>query len=206
VQFEPGSRGRVLRNSRGITSVRAVQIAESRALEAVQEWLLERFDAEHCFSADDVRAMHRTWLGELYPWAGEYRNVNVSKGGFMFAAAAQIPRLMAEFERRDLKALTPCCGMDENALIVATARTHAELVLIHPFREGNGHFARLLAWLMALQAGLPPLDFWPLQGRGKAAYVAAIHAALAGNYEPMEAMFRSVIRRTWRSYARRRLA
>ena len=59
---------------------------------------------------------------------------------------------------------------------------HAELILIHPFREGNGRMARLLAMLMALQAGLPPLDFSPMEGRGKRAYIAAIHAALGRNY------------------------
>ncbi len=32
---------------------------------------------------------------------------------------------------------------------------HEELVLIHPFREGNGRVARLLSTLMAFQAGLP---------------------------------------------------
>ena len=39
------------------------------------------------------------------------------------------------------------------------AAVHAEPILIHPFREGNGRCARLLATLMGLQAGLPALDF-----------------------------------------------
>lgn len=200
-EFEPGSRGRVLRNLCGISSARAMQFAESRALEAVEEVLLTRFAAGHPFTADDVRLIHRLWLAEIYVWAGEYRNVNIAKGGFMFAAAQQVPRLMNEFEARFLRPLTPCAGMDEVALVAALARTHAELVIIHPFREGNGRCARLLAWLMALQAGLPPLDFSPLQGRGKRHYIAAIHAAFSGNYEPMETMFSRVVRRTWHAYA-----
>ncbi|TAK86063.1 MAG: hypothetical protein EPO20_09750 [Betaproteobacteria bacterium] len=32
----------------------------------------------------------------------------------------------------------------------ALAETHVELVLIHPFREGNGRIARALSTLMAL--------------------------------------------------------
>lgn len=200
-EFEPGSRGRVLRNLCGITGVGAMQFAESRALEVVEETVLTRFAAEHRFSADDVRLIHRLWLGDIYQWAGEYRNVNIAKGGFMFAAAQQVPRLMDEFDARYLRALTPCVGMDEAALLSALARTHAELVIIHPFREGNGRCARLLAWLMALQAGLPPLDFSPLQGRGKRNYIAAIHAAFSGNYKPMEIMFSRVVRRTLRAYA-----
>lgn len=200
-EFEPGSHGRVLRNLRGITGIRAMQFAESHTLEAVEEVLLTRFAAGHRFMADDVRLIHRLWLGNIYQWAGEYRNVNIAKGGFMFAAAQQVPRLMQEFETRFLQALTPCAGMDEAGLVAALARTHAELVIIHPFREGNGRCARLLAWLMALQAGLPPLDFSPLQGRGKLHYIAAIHAAFSGNYDPMERMFSRVVRRTLRAYA-----
>ena len=119
----------------------------------------------------------------------------------MFAAAQQVPRLMNEFETGYLRTLTPCAGMDDARLVAALARTHAELVIIHPFREGNGRCARLLAWLMALQAGLPPLDFSPLQGRGKRDYIAAIHAAFAGDYAAMEAMFSRVVRRTLRAYA-----
>lgn len=200
-EFEPGSRSRVLRNLCGITGVRAIQFAESHALEAVEEDLLTRFAAGHRFRADDVRLIHRLWLGNICQWAGEYRNVNIAKGGFMFAAAQQVSRLMSEFETRYLQPLTPCAGMDEAALIASLARTHAELVIIHPFREGNGRCARLLAWLMALQAGLPPLDFSPLQGRGKRHYIAAIHAAFSGNYGAMETMFSRVVRRTMCAYA-----
>jgi len=68
--------------------------------------------------------------------------------------------------------------------------------LIHPFREGNGRCARVLSTLMALQAGLPPLDFGCMEGRGKRRYIAAIHAALGRDYAPMEDIFRVLIART----------
>lgn len=199
-EFEPGSRGRVLRNRLGIKRVREMQQAESDALLAVQEWAIAHIDQHHRFTAGDIQRLHRQWLGGIYDWAGEYRNTNISKGGFLFASAAQVPRLMAAFEKAELSRHTPCDGMDETRLIEALAHTHAELVLIHPFREGNGRCARLLAWLMALQAGLPPLDFSPLAGRGRKAYFAAVQAALDGNYPPMQACFSRVIRRTLRLY------
>lgn len=201
-EFEPGSRGRVLRNRLAITGVRAMQQAESEALLTVQEWAISHFDAEHRFTAHDVAELHHQWLGAIYPWAGDWRSVNIAKDGFMFAAAQQVPRLMTEFERNELAVHTPCAGMENGPLIAAMARVHAELVIIHPFREGNGRCARLLAWLMALQAGLPPLDFTPLAGRGKAAYIAAIHAAVRRDYAPLEARFAAVIARTSRSVAR----
>lgn len=202
-EFEKGSRGRVLRNTLGIHHVRQMQSVESAALESAQERLLEGFSGDHRFTAADICRIHRIWLGDIYEWAGAYRNVNVSKGGLMFAAAGLVPSLMSGFERGELRALTPCQGMPLDDLIAALARTHAELVIIHPFREGNGRCARLLAWLMALQAGLPPLDFGPLSGRGRPAYFAAIRAAFGKDYRPLEARFKAVIDRTLRLYEAR---
>jgi cell filamentation protein, protein adenylyltransferase len=82
------------------------------------------------------------------------------------------------------------------------ATVHTELVLIHPFREGNGRCARLLAVLMGLQAGLPALDFGGVRGKVKQRYIAAIHAGLDRNYVPMTEIFRAVISRTLRVQAR----
>ena len=53
---------------------------------------------------------------------------------------------------------------------------------------------------MALQAGLPPLDFTPLAGRGRPAYFAAIRAAFAKDYRPLQGCFNAVIDRTLRPY------
>jgi len=76
---------------------------------------------------------------------------------------------------------------------------HVELILIHPFRDGNGRCARLLTTLMGLQAGLPPLDFGAIRGEKKRRYIFAVHAALAADYAPMIKIFRGVITRTLRS-------
>lgn len=64
------------------------------------------------------------------------------------------------------------------------------------FREGNGRLARLLNTLMAFQAGQPALDYGDIRGKKKREYIAAVHAALSGDYEPMEAVFRSVLSRS----------
>ena len=202
-EFEPGSRGRVLRNLRGIRSVRELARAESRALLDAQERLVEMYSPGHRFTAADIREIHRVWLGTIYPWAGEYRGVNVAKGDFHFAAAREVPRLMDELERRQLAQYTPCHLAGEPEMAWALAVVHAELILIHPFREGNGRCARLLALLMALQAGLPPLDFTGLTGSGGRRYIAAIHAAMAGDYAPMSALFSAVVRRSSGRFARR---
>ncbi len=195
-KFQPGSRGRVLRNLLGVRSVREIARAESRALLEAQERLVEMYSPDHRFTADDVREIHRVWLETIYPWAGEYCGVNLAKGDFHFAAAREVPRLMGEFERRHLAQHTPCRFSAEQEITQALAVVHAELVLIHPFREGNGRCARLLALLMALQAGLPPLDFSGLSAGGSKRYIEAIHAAMAGDYGLMSLLFSAVIRRS----------
>ena len=194
VEFEPGSRGRVLRNLLGITRVRDMNLAESQALEIAQELALDRFDADHRFTAQDICGLHALWLDPIYPWAGEYRSVDIGKGGFQFAHARLIPGLMAELELGPLKQHTPCRSGDDIPL--ALAEVHAELILVHPFREGNGRLARLLALLMALQAGLPPLDFSPMLGRGRRIYIGGIHAAMGRDYRPLAAVFEKIIVRS----------
>lgn len=192
-EFEPGSRGRVLRNLLGIKLVRDMNLAESQALEIVQDLALDRFEADHRFTAQDICELHALWLGAVYPWAGQYRSVDIGKGGFQFAHARFIPRLMGELEKGALRIHTPCRATEKATLAWALAEVHAELILIHPFLEGNGRLARLLAVLMALQGGMPPLDFSPMQGRGKRAYIGAIHAAMGRDYRPLAAVFAKVI-------------
>jgi len=89
--------------------------------------------------------------------------------------------------------LTPCRFDAREAVVKALAEVHVELVLIHPFREGNGRIARLLSMLMGLQAGLPPLDFSGLQGVKREAYFAAVQSGMDRDYEPMERILSEVI-------------
>jgi cell filamentation protein len=85
---------------------------------------------------------------------------------------------------------------------MALAEVHVELVLIHPFREGNGRVARLLAVLMGLQAGLPALYFDNFSGQRRQQYFAAVRVGMDRNYEPMANLFNAVIERTLQIHER----
>jgi len=195
-QFEPGSRGRVLKNLCGIRRKRDMDALEAVKLFEVTMWAIRNYSADYRFTAADIGLLHKQWLGEVYPWAGEYRQVNIGKGGFAFAMSAQVPRLMDEFERNILVKHTPCNSDDPEKVIEALAVTHCELVLIHPFRDGNGRVSRLLSTLMALQAGLPLLDFSGIKGKARQAYFLAVQASMGNDYEPMKKVFRAVLRRS----------
>lgn len=202
-QFEPGSRGRVLKNKLGITSKREMDKLEREAQLQALEKLTDFYQSDHRFTAADICYIHKIWLDNIYEWAGNYRQVTMSKDGFPFAMPAQIPKLMTEFEKGPLHKYTPCRFKVLGKIIEALAAVHTELVLIHPFREGNGRVARMLATLMVLQAGLPPLDFSGIIGKRKKEYIDAIHAGLGRNYRPMEKVFESVIRKTLRAPERK---
>ncbi len=186
----------MLKNLPGVTSKREMDRIEGREQVRVLEELAEQYDKDHRFTAVDICRMHKLWLGKVSSWAGLYRRVNVKKEDFTFAAAAHIPRLMSEFEESALRRHTPCRSVPVQHLAAALAEVHVELVLIHPFREGNGRLARILAVLMGLQAGLPALYFDKLSGRKRQQYFAAVRAGLDRNYDPMAELFSAVILRT----------
>ena len=97
-QYESGSGKRVLKNLLGIKSKREIDRIETLEQFRALEKFTKIFDQEYKFTVKDICKMHKIWLGNIYEWAGTYRRVNISKGGFNFASAQEIPKLMDEFE------------------------------------------------------------------------------------------------------------
>lgn len=169
---------------------------EAVALQQAEPVFFQRYSKNFRFSAKDIRDIHRIWLGRIYQWAGKYRTNDLTKDGFRFAHARFISELMESFEKNYLSRHTPCIFKSEDLVVKALAEVHVELVLIHPFREGNGRIARLLATLMALQAGLPPLNFNVIQGSKKREYIAAVHAGVGKDYNPMVKIFSWILEKS----------
>ena len=76
-----------------------------------------------------------------------------------------------EFEP-DSHGLVLCRGSEEDVL-KKIATVHLELLFIHPYREGNGRTARLVATLMALPAGYNGLN-WEIAEARFADYIKAL--------------------------------
>ena len=198
-QHEPGSRGRVLKNLLGIKSVRDMDQAEFEALLAVQEKYFSIITNETRFTAKLLCAMHHDWLGHIYPWAGNYRSVEMSKGDFTWPPAFRVAANMQTFENDSLKQCTPCPPGTVAEVALKLARVHADFLFVHPFRDGNGRIARLMADLMASQAGYPP-PLYPFSklkrtGKEKACYIHAVASGYQLDYEPLAAFFIEVLER-----------
>ena len=200
-EYEPGSRGRVLRNRLGITRKGDMDRAEHEALMRAQGAYLKTISPRTRFTATMLCRMHRDWLGGIYEWAGQYRTVEVQKGGFRWPPAYRVPQNMAEFERGFLSRNTPCRPGPPEEVAARIAEVHAELLLIHPFREGNGRLARWLADSMAYQAGLPPPDY-AFRGKGSAPrrtrYLRAVSQGYLREYEALTAFFAEALQRRLR--------
>lgn len=95
--------------------------------------------------------MHIEIFGKLYTWAGQYRNVDMSKGNTHFANCRFIPQLMKEWEALLLKIGE--CSSDRAGFAEFLARISIEFNAIHPYREGNGRVIRFVLDQMAVQNG-----------------------------------------------------
>lgn len=86
--------------------------------------------------------MHRRWLGGIYAWAGTYRQVNISKGGFPFAAANRVPALMEDYSRKVLAKRTPCRGGGRAEIASGVAGRVAAARLQADCRQGKERLLR----------------------------------------------------------------
>jgi Fic family protein len=77
---------------------------------------------------------------------------------------------------------------------------HAWLTHIHPFDDGNGRLARLLANLALTRAGYPPLVLRSQSDRGQ--YLDALAASDDGDILPLYDLFAAVVKRSVKTMSR----
>ena len=179
----------ILPNLLGLTDAPAIGLAEFEGFLRADIVLTEALTPTTKFTLPYLLEMHRLALGQLYAFAGRYREVNISKGGFAFPAARFLPASMQQFERDWLHQVLPA---DPHALLDRVGAVHGELLFIHPFREGNGRTARLLANLMLEQQGHERLRWELVDEAAFPRYVAAVQQSGLGNYAPMQALMRTL--------------
>ena len=118
----------------------------ARIIELDAAPLVGRFDGTH------LKAIHRHIFQDIYHWAGEFRTVNISKGGHLFGVAAFIePALNAVL--RKLPGEQYLKGSDPRTFSARAGFYMGEINAIHPFRDGNGRAQREFIRELAIEAG-----------------------------------------------------
>ena len=131
--------------------------------------------------------IHRFLFCDLYEWAGQLRQVDLSKKGTAFVAAEQIQECAdACFARI---ASLDFLEMDHDEFVAEVADFYNTMNLIHPFREGNGRAQRIFfqQWLQRLGYDI---DFSQMDP--DLFMIATIHAA-QGVLDDLISLFKDAI-------------
>ncbi|MEI6701731.1 MAG: mobile mystery protein B [Actinomycetota bacterium] len=128
-----------------------------------------------------LRDLHRAMFGDVWTWAGQYRQLEMSIG---------IDPVQIAVSVRDLVSDTKIWIASEEPLIAAV-RFHHRLVWIHPFSNGNGRHGRLAADYLIVALGQPPLTWGAFSGarnieQVRQQYLIALRAADRGDFGPLE--------------------
>lgn len=115
-----------------------------------------------------LQQIHAYLFGGLYDFAGQIREVNISKGNFRFANGLYLKEALAAIEK-----------MPEATFEDIIAK-YVEMNIAHPFREGNGRATRI--WLdMMLKKNLQRVVDWRNIDRDK--YLQAMERSPVNDLE-----------------------
>jgi len=134
-----------------------------------------------------VQQIHRELMGEIYPFAGEWRVVDLHKGDGptrWLLPPGGIHPLMDVMER-DVLSRSPLLSEDDDEVFAYVAEVMCELLAVHPFREGNGRTAFIVGNLLLIQNDFVPLDVYDRRN-DEARYFAACDAGrVHKDYSPL---------------------
>lgn len=186
----PPGEGGILRNKLGLTDSDAINEEEAAGFLRTEVEAIDALDGGTTFSLEYLYTLHRNALGHLYDFAGRLRTVNMSKDGFLSVPAHVLPQIMNEFDSTYLAPLDSQVW-EAPAVLDHLAELHAELLYIHPFREGNGRIVRLFTKLIFLAKTGEELHFDVIaEGTTHAKYIAAVQQAASKDYTLMKELFR----------------
>ncbi|HEX4797612.1 MAG TPA: mobile mystery protein B [Humisphaera sp.] len=122
--------------------------------------------------------LHKQMFGDVWKWAGTPRRVELNLGVPAYRIEVDLQSLLDD--------LAYWKAHGDMPLVEQAARLHHRAVLIHPFLNGNGRWARMLANIY-LKRQKAPLTVWPDRAIGQSSpirqeYLEAIRAADGGDY------------------------
>lgn len=153
-----------------------------------REWAIgERTSPADMASDTYVRKLHLRMFDQTWKWAGQYRRTEKNIGIPVYQIHEQLGALLGDVRYWIEHGTYP---PDEIAV-----RFHHRLVVIHPFPNGNGRHARLIADVFAIKLGRPAFTWGATDlvkpGEARAKYLEAIKAADKGDLQPLITFARS---------------
>jgi Fic-DOC domain mobile mystery protein B len=128
-----------------------------------------------------LRQLHKQMFGETWKWAGEFRKSDKNIGVDWLKIGVELKKLLDDTQYQIEHASYP---PDEIAV-----RFHHRLVAIHPFSNGNGRHARLIADLLAERLGQPRFTWGSRsladESETRQNYIAALQAADRHDIAPL---------------------
>lgn len=169
-----------------ITTRADLNEAEQANIDGAVVWTERRRDAD-ILTEGFVFELHKRMFGDVWSWAGSTRKTGKNIGIDPVQIHIQLGGLLRDARYWvDNRSFPP----DEIAV-----RLHHGLVAIHPFPNGNGRHARLVADLLIVQFGGAPFSWGggTLRDIGtlRAEYIAALRAADQHDFAPLLAFARS---------------
>jgi Fic-DOC domain mobile mystery protein B len=146
--------------------------AENVTLAAVKYLVGRLHPADAPFTSDWFFQLHREMFGNVWAWAGKPRTCQTNLGCQPHDIEVEVVNLAAD---------VAYWGKDQATLLDDAALLHHRAVKIHPFLNGNGRWARMLANVWLRRHGVRPTE-WPEPQMGEVSpareeYLAAIKAA-----------------------------
>jgi Fic-DOC domain mobile mystery protein B len=150
--------------------------AEQENITRAQDWALGRRGRD-LLNEKFIQDLHKRMLGDVWRWAGKFRTSQRNIGMDYWLIPVELRQLLQDCQAWIEFGTYPA---DEIAV-----RLHHRLVLIHPFPNGNGRHARLMADLLAIQLGRERFSWGrdSLRNAGdvRARYIEALRAADSHN-------------------------
>jgi len=164
---------------------RELNDAEQENIARAQDWALNR--RRNPLSEKFVQELHRRMLGDVWRWAGKFRTSERNLGIAFYEIPVALRQLLDDTKAWiEYKTYAP----DDIAV-----RFHHRIVQIHPFQNGNGRHARLIADLLVMRLGRERFSWGStnLQDAGavRQRYIAALQAADDHDLGPLLAFARS---------------
>lgn len=122
------------------------------AMTSMRLYELQRKPVAGSFDLEHLKSIHRYIFQDVYPFAGQIRTVDISKGGFPFANYRFLEQSAAEVFG-GLKQEKFLVGQSLEQFAERAAYYKAEINVLHPFREGNGRTQREFIRQLAHNAG-----------------------------------------------------